>query len=101
MVFFLEGLLQLGIITSLFASQETGVKRPMGIIQSVPPGYIIEQFAPTYVVDSCYGEDKPDVQSFKNIYWKDFVQPFMRHTVKGLLYYQGLFVFMFVYCHTL
>ena len=64
----------------------------MGLIQSAPPGFLMEQFVPREALNSCYGRDyikDLNRHPFIPIYWKSMIEPFMKHTIKGVIWYQG------------
>lgn len=66
---------------------------PMGVIQATPQGFNLEQYVPGSLVLKCHNETfVKNIKSFifKDMYWGLFVEPFMNHTVKGVLWYQGM-----------
>ena len=77
---------------SALPTQNLNQTIPMGIIQATPQGFNIEQYVPRTLVYECH--DKSFITNiksflFEEMYWKLFVQPFLDHTVKGILWYQG------------
>ena len=67
----------------------------MGVIQSTPQGFNLEQYVPRSLVLQCHDKKFVDnIKSFlfEEMYWKLFVQPFLDHTIKGVLWYQGMYL---------
>ena len=62
--------------------------------QAVESGVMIEMYASARAVDRCYppGEprrvNRPEQQLFSSVY-NGMVKPFVRHTAKGVIWYQG------------
>ena len=65
----------------------------MGILQKTMDGFNIEQYVPQSFVRQCHNQDlieKSQTTLFKeDKYWPLLVEPYLDHTVKGVLWYQG------------
>lgn len=67
----------------------------MGILQGAVDGYNIEQYVPSKILTHCYSHDYlarlQNIQSwlFQDLYWQEYVKPFLSHSIKGFLWYQG------------
>ena len=62
-----------------------GMPRTVGVIQAGIGGTPIEQFADQWAIAKCFGESKTELSMAYNA----LVHPFVRHSVKGVLWYQG------------
>ena len=75
--------------------QHLNESRPIGLISSSIGGMLIENIVPKEVIPRCYGDDFLDQMTepfvISDLYWKDFVQPFMKNSLKGVIYGQGEF----------
>ena len=67
----------------------------MGIIDSSSSirQFSIEQFVPQQLVSNCYSSSEmaaiSDPSLIEERLWKPLLQPFLRHTVKGIIWHQG------------